>query len=164
MYHHDQLPHGSSSLNTVTEVYNSSNVFSGEEQRMAFTVREPIVRGTAQDTLQSINQHVYCCHFLLLMGRNICSMYDKGRCSKVSVYCSTQCILILSCPASLCPVSQCARVAGMPALWWMDSSIITFRGENILRVPSMQKTSSEQSTYKPHTNTQYNSIEAVYKI
>lgn len=111
-----------------------------------------------------VDQHVYCCHFLLLMGRNICSMYDKGRCSKVSVYCSTQCILILSCPAPLYPVSQCARVAGMPALWWMDSSIITFRGENILRVPSMQKTSSEQSTYKPHTNTQYNSIETVYKI
>lgn len=96
---------------------------------MAFTIREPIVRGTVQDILQSIDQHVYS-HCLLLVCRNICSMYDKGRCSKVSVYCSTQCTFILLPYISLSLVSQCAHVAGMPALWWMDSSIITFHGEN----------------------------------
>lgn len=156
MYHHDQLPHGSSSLNTVTEVYNSSNVFSGEEQRMAFTVREPIVRGTAQDILQSINQHVYCCHFLLLMGRNICSMYDKGRCSKVSVYCSTQCILILSCPAPLYPLLPCSSLSSFSVRscsWnaslvvdgqfhynfpWGEHLTCTLHAEDILRTVNIQ--------------------------
>ncbi len=30
---------------TVTRQYNASNVFKGEESKMAFVVREPIVRG-----------------------------------------------------------------------------------------------------------------------
>jgi len=33
----------------VTEVYNMSNVFSGSKQKMAFTVREPIIRGSVRN-------------------------------------------------------------------------------------------------------------------
>ena len=29
----------------VTQHYNSGHVFEGEEEKMAYTVREPIVRG-----------------------------------------------------------------------------------------------------------------------
>lgn len=32
-------------LSTVTEVYNSSNVFEGNDTRLAYTAREPIARG-----------------------------------------------------------------------------------------------------------------------
>ena len=131
--------------NTVTEVCNSSNVFSGEEQMIAFTVREPIVRGTTQHNIIMVcskySYRLICtqyCSPLLSMCRDICSTYDKGICSQVSVLLKDLVYHhhLLSC---LSLGSQYALLAGMPASWWTDSFIMTFHGESIFCVPCMLK-------------------------
>ena len=46
----------------VSEMFNSSNAFGGEEQSMAFTVREPIIRGQlANAYLWWISYNVHLC-------------------------------------------------------------------------------------------------------
>ena len=44
----------------VSEQYNKSNVFSGEEKKMAFVSREPIIRGTLPWTIVRRFDQILC--------------------------------------------------------------------------------------------------------
>ena len=58
----------------VTQVYNSSNVYYGSDKQLAFTAREPIVRGVV---MQNLALNTLQIMHLLCQYRYLCCMYNS---------------------------------------------------------------------------------------